>query len=653
MCGVAGIVARTPQRELVRLAGDLTERLRHRGPDDVGFWVKGTSGAGPRAEATGDEPAWIVLGHRRLSIVDLAAGHQPMRNEDGSIWVTFNGEIYNHEALRRYLEQRGHRFETRSDTEVLVHGWEEWHEQLFGKLNGIFALALFDSRREELVLARDPLGVKPLYVGSNGESTWWASELGAAVGAGLAGARLSIDGLKLFFTFRFIPSPMSVFDDVWKVPPSHFVRVQRNAAGTAPMFQPFTCEMRSSAEPRGRREWERALMEGLSEAVQRQLMADVPVASLLSGGIDSTLISQLMCRLLPYAPHTYGIGFPSDGPLNEARAAERSAEQLGTYHHSLLIENADFLAAWPGMFSSVGEPIANPGGLLIQLLCEAVAEDHKVVLTGQGADEPLGGYPRHTVERMYPWARYGARWIPLVARFLVGTDASSRLGRALSESNRIDRYINTLAVLPGWQVDQLVPEGETSAAELARHTVKRWVSPEEPADTLNELLRLDARLSLADDLLLIADHFSMRASVELRVPFLDLEFIELMERMPSRYKISLMGARKWLYRKSAVGELPNPLRGPLVGRRARFGRKHGFNAPVTSWFTTGGPIGTGGEWRNDLARSNVVSMLEAGRIVAEADDSQNVRKRVTLYALSQWLAYGPTAEVDVRASQRC
>lgn len=397
-------------------------------------------------------------------------------------------------------------------------------------------------------------------------------------------------------------------------------------------------------------------MDGLGDAVRRQLMADVPVASLLSGGVDSTLISQLMRRMLPYLPHTYGVGFPSDGPLNEAHASERAAKELRTLHHSLLVDDAEFVSAWPGMFSYVAEPVANPGGLLIQLLCEEAGGEHKVVLTGQGADEPLAGYPRHVVERIYPWAHYAPGLVSLFARRLIGTETSERLGRALAASDRLERYVDTFAVLPTQQVDDLVPDGTTPAQELARAAVARWVAREEPADGLNELLRLDTRFSLADDLLLIADHFSMRSSVELRVPFLDLEFLNLLERMPGRYKVSAFGARKWLYRKGAAGRLPKSLHGPLTGGRARFGRKRGFNAPVTAWFSTGGPIGGGREWRRGLEDYPALATEVVDQIASQPDDSQNARKRVTLYAISQWLSEGPVAQArsrEARPAARC
>jgi asparagine synthase (glutamine-hydrolysing) len=638
VCGVAGLMVAAPRDDIGLLAREVSRGLRHRGPDDSAFW---TDGDGVCDEHAVDRPASVVLAHRRLSIVDLDGGRQPMGNEDGTVWVTFNGEIYNHRPLREALERQGHVFGTRCDTEVLVHGWEEWGERLFGKLNGIYALALFDQRRDELIVARDPVGVKPLYVGSRDGVTWWSSELRAAIAGGFPCGQVSADALKLFFTFRFIPSPSTILEGVAKLPPGHFARIARIRAGEAPHFRQFASEIRSPAEPRGRGQWQEALIAGLEDAVRRQLMADVPVASLLSGGVDSTLITKMMVRHLPYAPHTYGIGFPSEGSLNEALAARRSAAALGVPHHSVLVDDDDFLRAWPGMFSYVGEPIANVGGLLVQLLCQRAAEEHKVVLTGQGADELLGGYPRHVVERLCGLGRRAPSLIPRLARPLLGVDNSARLQRALVAVDRADRYVDTFSVLSSAVVDELVSGGDVPAHQLARAAVERWMLPEQPRDTVNELLRVDTRMSLADDLLLIADHFSMRSSVELRVPFLDLEFLELVERMPSRYKVSTFGSRKWLYRRGASHELPAEVRKPLTGRHSGFRRKRGFNAPVTAWFESGGAIGRAEQWLERLADLSVLSADAVAKVAAEADDSQNARKRVALYALSTWLADGP------------
>jgi asparagine synthase (glutamine-hydrolysing) len=278
----------------------LIDGLRHRGPDGEGFWVDGPQADLPCSRADLPEAASVVLGHRRLSIVDLATGDQPIANEDRTVWVTFNGEIYNHVELRGALEGRGHRFATRSDTEVLVHGWEEWGEGLLERLNGIFAFALADWRSEgRIVLARDPAGVKPLYLGTGAGHTWWSSELGSARSAGLSGAQISIEGLKLFLLFRFVPSPFTIFQGVWKVPPGHFVSLPRTLAGNPPGFTAYPSTVRSTAQPKGQGEWREAIMSELEAAVSRQLMSDVPIGCLLSGRPGSRTAS----TWLPGRPH--------------------------------------------------------------------------------------------------------------------------------------------------------------------------------------------------------------------------------------------------------------------------------------------------------------------------------------------------------------
>src|SRR5579862_4805419 len=236
MCGICGIASPVESTEIGPACLALTRKLRHRGHDGEGFLRLSSTGNGLCAPEELREPASLVVGHRRLSIVDVAGGSQPMGNETETVWVTFNGEIYNHLELRRELESRGHRFRTRADTEVLVHGWEEWGEGLFGRLNGIFAFALVDARTSEVVLARDPVGVKPLYVGRSDRLVWWSSELGPATEVGLVSTPVSADALKLFLTFRFIPSPNSIFQDVWKLPPGHFVRLSALSGSGRPSF---------------------------------------------------------------------------------------------------------------------------------------------------------------------------------------------------------------------------------------------------------------------------------------------------------------------------------------------------------------------------------------------------------------------------------
>jgi asparagine synthase (glutamine-hydrolysing) len=640
MCGVAGAVSGEWDATLGPATLAATRALRHRGPDGEGFWLLGPDGHALRAADRLSGPAGAVLGHRRLSIVDIEGGAQPMSSDDGAVWVSFNGEIYNHLDLRAQLERAGHAFRTRADTEVLVHGWKEWGADLFGKLNGIFAFALVDTRTDEIILARDPMGVKPLYVGSAGGRTWWASELTAARAAGWLSNRLSLDALKLLLTFRFVPSPLSVHEEAWKIPPGHLVRLHRSQAGSRPAFRPYVSEVRSRAHPETPAEWSAALVEELGGAVERQLMADVPLASLLSGGVDSSLVTCLMSRHLGYAPEAFGIGFESDGDRSEARVAEEAARRLEVPYRAVEISDSAYIDGWSEALAELGEPVANTGMTLVSLLCEHVGRSHKVVLTGQGADEPLGGYPRHVVERVYPFGRF-APWIAgALVRLAVGSEEGARLRTAMRTSDPLDRYARTLSVIPFEDVDAAFP-GD-SVSELAHTAVARWVdSPN--GDSLNGFLRVDARMSLADDLLLVADHYSMRSSVELRVPLLDLQLLDLLERMPSRFKVSRLAGRKWLYRRSAVAEcLPETLAERLAAT-GPLQRKRGFSTPLRNWFTlAGGELARPVEWREPLIETLRIDARSLESLLGRPEET---RRRALLYTLATWLKARPELEL--------
>ena len=575
MCGICGVIARDQLEDVGSTLQRLMERLAHRGPDGSGIRFLRERAA--------------AFGHLRLSIVDLATGAQPMANEDETVWVTYNGEIYNHLPLRAELERLGHRFRTRADTEVLVHGWEAWGPALFPRLNGIFALALFDGRRPqgEIVLARDPLGVKPLYVGGDHARWWFASELAAVRETGLSTGDLRPDAIDEFLVYRFVPSPGTPYRSAWKLPPGHYCTVSLDAAFAEPRFHSYGPGFAPAAAPDNTREWAGAVQSGLEAAVRRQLMSDVPVASLLSGGVDSTVVTRLMCAHLPEAPQAFAIGFDNEAAGGELHMARAAAAALGVPLQEVAVGDGDYLASWLSQVTRFGEPIANTGMLLVGLLCQCVGKTHKVVLSGQGADEPLGGYPRHAAERFYPLARRVAGLLRLVPERWVESDRMARLQRVVSEPDRARRFTEILAVFSPREVGRITGRGDPD--RLAQ-PVRSWLDGAADDDTLNALLRVDARLSLADDLLLIGDHMSMQSSVELRVPFLDLELLSLIERMPGRYKLSWSGGRKWLYRRAVRDLLPRGLVAPLTGPRARWGRKLGFSTSldraVDTWVAT-------------------------------------------------------------------
>jgi len=571
MCGIAGVLAVDNQRDVTALIERLTTAHAHRGPDGSGYrFFRGRSAA---------------FGHRRLSIVDLEGGAQPMSNEDGRVWVVFNGELYNHLELRNELEALGHRFRTRSDVEAVVHGWESWGTGVLGRMNGMYAFALFDGRGDgpgEVWLARDPAGIKPLYVGVAGDLWWFGSELAAARRGGLVDTDLRPEAFDEYLVYRFVPSPGTFYRRAWKLPPGHTCCLHLGEPLASPAFTQFKTRFEPSVIPAGQGEWAEALGDGIRAAVRRQMMSDVPLGVLLSGGVDSSVIARLMCEASEHAPQAFAVGFADDPDGGELPAARRAAAALGVALADLPVTRQAFLEAWPGQIGGLGEPIANSGVLLVGMLCRLVRGSRKVVLSGQGADEPLGGYARHTAERWFPLARRFAhllRWIPERS---MASDRLSRMRRVAAEADEARRFTEILAVFSPCDAVGLTGH-ELDPAALV-DPVRRWLPSSDGADSLNRLLQVDSRLSLADDLLLVADHMSMESSVELRVPFLDLELLALIERMPSRYKVSLVGERKWLYRQAVSTLVPTTLRASLLGWRSRTGRKLGFSTPLDAWF---------------------------------------------------------------------
>ena len=626
MCGISGILGTAAGYDAGPALERLTTALAHRGPDGAGYRYLGGRHAG--------------LGHRRLSIVDLASGDQPMRNEDGSVWLVYNGEIYNHLALRAELERAGHRFRTHADTEVVIHGWEEWGRGVLERLNGIYAFALFDGRAGagDVWLARDPIGAKPLYVGRHDGIAWFASELSAAREAGVVDEALRPDAIDEYLVYRFVPAPGTMFRNTWKLPPGHCCRISLDHPLADPTFEPFPTRFAPAVMPRTQGEWEEALRDGLQASVRRQLMSDVPVGSLLSGGVDSTVVTRLMCDGLPAPPQAFAIGFKDPGAPDELAAARRAAAALGVPLDEVAVTELEYLERWPAQIRAMGEPVANSGVLLLGLLCARVGLTHKVVLTGQGADEPLGGYPRHAAERLAGVLRLLSPVLSRLPESLAASDRVARLRRLAAEPGEARRFAETLAVFGPAEAVALTGHGLDPDALVA--PVRRWLPEADAGDSLNRLLQTDARLSLADDLLTIADRTSMQSSVELRVPFLDLEFLALVERMPSRYKVSALGERKWLYRRAIGPLLPEGLRRDLLGSRARLGRKLGFSTPLDRWF---------GQWlERDAERyllgadARLPDVVAASRLRAlltevRARGLPRARQLMSLYVLECWL----------------
>jgi asparagine synthase (glutamine-hydrolysing) len=592
MCGIAGFWSPESEPGAWEVAGRLGTALRHRGPDDAGWllgWQQPSRVRAVRkliaARAEGPPPE-LVLAHRRLSIVDLAGGWQPLSNESGTVWIVYNGEIYNHLELRRELEALGHRFATHSDTEMVVHAYEAWGTAAFARFNGIFAFALWDAAGSRLVLARDPLGVKPLYFGSGTRGLWFASEVKAALEAGLHTAVLHAPALELYLTYRFVPSPDTLFSGVQRVPPGHWVVAEaRPFAWTEPRrFAPFPPPQ---DEQVGLSDWVERLAQVTRRAVEGQLMSDVPVGALLSGGLDSSVVVALMRDAQKAVVPTYAVGF-ANAAETELTIARRASAALATEHHEVAVDERTFFAEWVETISQLDEPVASPGHTLVGLLCRRVSQDLKVVLAGQGADEPLGGYRRHSVERW--WHVLGRRPVAgllrLAARAANRSELLQRLASVASERNLERRFAAAFTVFsPGQRRDLLRPDVRRHVSpEAALLPVRRWLEGTDGLDSLNRLLYVDARLSLADDLLLGSDKVSMANGVEVRVPYLDLGYLDVAERIPARFKISWYSGRKRLQQLVGRRLLPPALARPLAGRGSGWRQKRGFDVPLRRWF---------------------------------------------------------------------
>ena len=640
MCGICGIVGFNKDDDVSRPLEQLTQALEHRGPDGSGIhYFRGRSAG---------------LGHRRLSIVDLALGAQPMSGEDGRIWVSYNGEIYNYRALRDELVTLGYGFRTNADTEVVVQGFAAWGPKLFGRLNGIYAFALYDGRSDpgDLWLVRDPAGVKPLYLGRHRGSWWFASELDAARTVGCMDTDLRLDTLDEYLVYRFIPSPGTPFRNTWKLPPGHYCRIPLDVLPEEPRFERFETRFEPPVLPKTEDEWAEALRSGLAAAVKRQLMSDVPVGVLLSGGVDSTAVSSVMRDRMPEPPQAFAVGFKDHAALDELQAARAAARALGLPLEEVDVTSEAYLAAWLDLVARIGEPISDYGGLLVALLCRKVRETHKVVLTGQGADEPLGGYARHFAERLYPAAR---RLGPILDWLPEGAGASDRVARArriARVSDRAQRFTEIMAVFAPSEVASLT--GRNGDLDRFAAPVRRWLVEPAGGDSVNALLNVDARLSLADNLLLLNDHMAMASSVEMRVPFLDLELLALLERMPSRFKVSRFGDRKWLYRRAVLPLIPPALREPLLGRQARTGRKLGFSVPIDEWFKN---------WMQRDAeafllgpQARLPQILRADRLKSYLESVRTrrlsrSRQLMALFVLESWLR-GPKSGAPLLSASR-
>lgn len=558
MCGICGVAGADPravplQVETLRA---MTDVIRHRGPDDEGHHID----------------LGVALGARRLSIIDLPGGHQPIANEDESVWAVLNGEIYNFPDLRRELIRRGHTLTTRSDTETIVHLYEDHGADFVRKLRGMFAIAVWDTNARRLVLARDRMGVKPLYVAEGDFGLAFASEVKALIAGGLVEPRLDPVGAELFLAYGYVPGPRTMFAGVRKLDPATLLVWQD---GDVVDERRYWTPWNGPAERGGSfQEDSEQLLELLRGAVRARMISDVPLGVMLSGGLDSSLIAALMAEHSSGPVETFSVGFEEDGRANELADAERVATRLGTVHHPVLtsaVEHPELLdrALW-----HLEDPVADLSALGFLLLSEVARAHVTVALSGQGADELLGGYFKHQVA----WAAGLARRVPGPLRRGIGSlhrlaGADSAGGRAMTAITTGDPVARQLAMSRVVGADEravlLTPEfcQELAEEEIAA-AVRRNLDPR-ARSVLAEVLEGDRRLALVDLMFLYFDKMSMATSLEVRVPFMDQDVVSFCAGLPDDRAV-LRTRRKALLKYAARGLVDDtiidkPKRGFFVG----------------------------------------------------------------------------------------
>jgi asparagine synthase (glutamine-hydrolysing) len=588
MCGIGAVL------DPSGLTGDLTrtrmiDALRHRGPD----------GDGSRR----DGPALLV--HTRLAIIDVDGGDQPLFSEDGSVTLVANGEIYNHRELRAELEGRGHSFATRSDCEVIVHLYEELGPDCVRRLNGIFGFALWDAGRRRLVAARDPFGVKPLYWSQEGRRLAVASEVGALHAAGLGSSQIDPVALDHFLAWRFVPAPRTLFAGVSKLPAASVLVAE---PGAAPQISSYREAPGTTFGDASARELEEALAQRFVEAVERQMMADVPYGCFLSGGIDSAGIAAAMARVDDAPPRTFTIGFPGHGAeLDERAAADETARALGTSHHSVAMGRTDFRAQLTACIARLEEPCGIPSAPALLQLSEFTARSVKVVLSGQGADEPLGGYRRHQAAALLRLLSAAPRiaGAPLraAADLLPRNERAKRAARLVGEGDAVDRLLRIFEIAPPEARAALTGHSGVEAAAERRRLAEGVLADVAERDTLEQALYLDTHLFLPDGLLVYGDKMSMAHGLEQRVPFLDRELMRFVERIPARVRVRGL-QRKWLHRRALARITP-----PEVHDRPKLE----FSTPYDGWLRES----LGAEVEQRFAAGGELSGLVDPRTVGE------------------------------------
>ena len=568
MCGIAGFIG-SGTRDVIET---MTHRLAHRGPDGEGLWI--------------DEPHRVFLGHRILAIVDLANSQQPMLTADGQLAITYNGEIYNHRELRRELEQHGHQFRTdHSDTEVLLYAYRQWGPQMLSRLNGMWAFAIYDADRQELFLSRDRFGKKPLFYYFDGVTLVFASELTSLILHPSVPRSFDQESLKKLFAYGFIPAPRALLDNVRKLPGGHWMKFDFGKKQLEIQeFWRFEFDPFPKIPKQPEQEWGAELIRLLDTAVKRRLDADVPVGVFLSGGIDSSLVATLATRHQPIV-ETFNIGF-SEKSFDEREYAQLMAKRLGTRHFEEVFSIEHCLDFAPSVAQHLDEVFGDSSILPTTLVSRLARTRVKVVLGGDGGDELFAGYdPFQALRYASPYHKITTKPGHAIIQALASRLPVSHVNMSLDF--KVKRMLRGLSYsreywLPAW-MGPLTPDeisdlfgAPVKPEELYAEAVEAWNDPSARTD-IDRAMLFYLRLYLPDDILVKVDRASMAYGLEARAPFLDIDLVNFVRRIPSDYKLR-GGTTKYLLKQAARSLLPDE----IIDRK-----KKGFGVPIGRWFQTG------------------------------------------------------------------
>jgi asparagine synthase (glutamine-hydrolysing) len=573
MCGIVGFLttkaADIPEFEILTKMRDV---LVHRGPDEAGEYIRPLDEKGP----------FVFFGHRRLSIIDLTTGHQPLSNEDGTVWVIFNGEIYNFRELREELQDRGHQFRTRSDTEVIVHAYEEYKEDCFQYFNGMFAIGIWDEKGSRLVLARDRIGKKPLYYSLINETFLFASELKAIMAYPGFPRKVDPSSFMKYLFFEFIPCPHTIFTNAQKLPAASYLIWDKKKIEIRQYWSPF--DHQKCEESYSEAEAELRMMDLLKESVRRRLISDVPLGVFLSGGIDSSAITALAQKEVPGKIKTFSIGF-EDPSFDESKYGWLASKYIGTEHHEQTMTPIDLLNIIPRLPDILDEPMADASILPTYLLSKFTREHVTVALGGDGGDELFAGYPTYLAHKyanryerflriFHPMIRRAADLLPVsdnnisfdfkVKKFLSGIGYPDGIRNSV--------WLGSFAFLE----DEKVVSPEIRQRFNRDHLVEEVLSYGEECpceDRITKLQYLDMRLYLQEAILVKVDRASMASSLEVRAPFLDYELVEFVMNLPSTLKLKGLTS-KYILKKALKNWLPDE----VINRP-----KKGFGVPIAKW----------------------------------------------------------------------